>query len=431
MNHFFNVNHVSNLAWLMLDNLVKVVVSFTVTIYVIRYLGPADFGLLSYALSIVGILYPIATLGIDAILFRNIIKDKSNERTLIKTAYTVRLFAALPLFLITSTVVYLYSEDMIFVYMLMILSAGMIVDVFSVYKEYFAANTQNKYIAISSSTSNILSSGIKILFIFTKLSVVWFAFAFVFQKIFNILSLKYFYKKKSASNTGSYDRNIAKEMVKDSWPLIFTSFSGLLYLYADQILIEYYLGVEQVGLYAAATKLIIFFYVIPTILSNVIYPKVIELKQTMGSREFSLKIEMVYFINFMIALFILIFFLVFGERLVLFLFGKEFLGSSDVLLIYAFSLVLVFFAANNNKLLMMDNLQKMMLGRNVFGLIVNIILNVMLIPEYGIKGAAIATVLTQVMIMFSYGINRKTRYILWIQLKAMIYPVVLLARRVL
>ena len=170
MNHFFNVNHVSNLAWLMLDNLVKVVVSFTVTIYVIRYLGPADFGLLSYALSIVGILYPIATLGIDAILFRNIIKDKSNERTLIKTAYTVRLFAALPLFLITSTVVYLYSEDMIFVYMLMILSTGMIVDAFSVYKEYFAANNQNKYIAISSSLSNILSSGIKILFIFRLVS---------------------------------------------------------------------------------------------------------------------------------------------------------------------------------------------------------------------------------------------------------------------
>ena len=431
MNHFVNINHASNLVWLILDNLVKVAVSFTVTIYVIRYLGPADFGLLSYALSIVGILYPIATLGIDAILFRNIIKDKSNERALIKTAYTVRFLAVLPLFLITFIVVYLYSKDMVFVYMLTILSSGMIVDVLSVYKEYFAANTQNKYIAISSSTSNILSSGIKILFIFTKLGVVWFAFTFVFQKAFNVLSLRYFYKRKSILNTGGFDKTIAKEIISDSWPLIFTSFSGLLYLYADQILIEYYLGVEQVGLYAAATKLIIFFYVIPTIMSNVIYPKIIELKQSMSSREFSLKIEIVYFINFMIALFILIFFLVFGEGLVLFLFGREYLGSSDVLLIYAFSLVLVFFAANNNKLLMMDNLQKMMLGRNVFGLIVNIILNVMLIPEYGIKGAAIATVLTQVMIMFSYGINRKTRYILWIQLKAMIYPVVLLARRVL
>ncbi len=414
----------------MLENIVSVFIGFTVSIYVIRYLGPSDFGLLSYALSIISILYPVATLGLDAILFRNIIKDKENEKTLIKTGYITRLVAGVSLFVLTSIMVYFYSDDKVFIWMIIILAFGMIINAFSIYKEYFAAHVQNKYIAISSIISNILSTLLKILFIFTKLGVVWFALAFIIQKIFNIASLKYFYNKKSNNNnTGSYDKKLAKQMLNDSWPLIFTSFTGLLYMYTDQILIEYYLDVMQVGLYAVAVKLVMFVYVIPSTISNIIYPKIMELHKNLETSKFLLKVEKIYFVNLLIAVMILGFFLLFGEWLILFLFDDAFLSSVDVLLIYAYGLIFVFFGANNNKLLMLDNLQKLMLGRNIFGLGVNFLLNILLIPLYGIKGAAIATVLTEIMIMLSYGLNHKTRYILWIQLKIFIYPIIVLKER--
>ncbi len=70
-----------------------------------------------------------------------------------------------------------------------------------------------------------------------------------------------------------------------------------------------------------------------------------------------------------------------------------------------------------------------MLGRNLFGLVVNFVLNIILIQLYGIKGAAIATVLTEAMIMISYGFNSKTRYILHLQLKAFVYPLKFLVKR--
>ena len=80
---------------------------------------------------------------------------------------------------------------------------------------------------------------------------------------------------------------------------------------------------------------------------------------------------------------------------------------------------------------MMDNLQKLMLGRNILGLGVNVVFNILLIPLYGIKGAAIATVLTEMIVMLSYGLNNQTRYIMWLQLKTFVYPVVLFKSRVL
>lgn len=415
----------------MLENIVKVFIGFAVTIYVIRYLGPSDFGLLSYALSIVGILYPVATLGLDAILFRNIIKDKDNEKTLIKTAFMLRVLFSIFIFLLIGVGITFFIADKILSVLLIILLFGLVIDSFEVYRAYFSAHVQNKYIAISSMFSNIFSSLLKVLFIFTKLGVVWFAVAFIVQKVFNVISLKYFYSKKSTEDIGSYDKKLAKEMLNDSWPLIFTSFAGLLYMYTDQILIEYFLDVEQVGLYAAAAKLVMFFYVIPSIISNIIYPKIMELHKNLETVKFLSKVEKIYFVNFMIAVSILSFFLLFGEWLILFLFDEAFASSVDVLIIYAFGLVFVFFAANNNKLLMIDNLQKLMLGRNILGLGVNVVLNILLIPLYGIKGAAIATVLTEMIVMLSYGLNTKTRYIMWLQLKTFVYPVVLLKRRVL
>jgi O-antigen/teichoic acid export membrane protein len=426
LSHFLK-----NFSWMMFENIVKVLVGLFVTIYVIRYLGAKDFGLLSYTLSIVGVLYPFSTLGIDAILFRNIIKDKESERDLIHTARLLRFIASIVIVILATASIYLYSENIDFIIIGTILLFGLIVDSFEVYKAYFSAIVKTKYIAISSINSIVIASLLKIVFVLLKLNVIWFAMVFVIQKIINISILKYFYGKERGISKSKYDNKIAKNMLLDSWPLIFTSFSGLLYMSTDQILIEYFLDFEQVGLYATAVKLIIFIYVIPSVISNIIYPKIIEMHKKLSKSQFIKKLNLIYFLNLLIALSILIFFMLFGEWIILTLFGEGFKSSVEVLFIYSFGLVFVFFSANNNKLLMMDNLQKLMLGRNVFGLILNIILNIILIPKYGINGAAFATVLTEIFILFSYGLNKKTRYIMYLQLRSFIYPFICLRDKVL
>jgi len=227
-------HYIKNFSWMMMENFIKVIIGLSVTIYVIRYLGPSDFGLLSYALSIVGILYPIATLGLDAILLRNIIKYKENEQTFIKTGYITRLIAGTSLFILTSLIVYFYSDNKVFVWIMFILSFGMIIDSFSIYKEYFTAHVQNKYIAISGILSNIFAGILKLYFIFAKFSVIWFSSAFVIQKLVNVLSLKYFYNKNINNNKKSvYDRKLATQMLKDSWPLMFASFSSFLFVHGS------------------------------------------------------------------------------------------------------------------------------------------------------------------------------------------------------
>lgn len=308
---------------------------------------------------------------------------------------------------------------------------GLVIDVFALYKEYFLSIEKPKYITISSIVSLLVASTVNIAFVVLKFSVVWFAFVYLMQKLIYIFGLKYYYKKQQLVNNKTiFDIGLAKNMIHDSWPLIFTSFAGLLYMSTDQILIKYFLDFEQVGLYATAVKLIMVFYVIPSIISNILYPKIINQYKTLNHKEFIEKIQVLYFFNLIISILILIFFILFGERIILFLFGDNFIESIEVLYVYSFGLIFVFFSSLNNKLLVLENMQKLMLGRTIFGLIVNFCSNIILIPKYGIIGGAISTVLTEFLIMLSYGLNNKIKYILFLQLKSFIYPVVIIKERI-
>jgi O-antigen/teichoic acid export membrane protein len=419
-----------NFSWMMLENLVKILVGFTISVYVIRYLGPKDFGLISYSLSIVGILTPFASLGLDAILFRNLINDSANEATLIYTAKVLKLLASIFLIIISIPILYFYTDQNDFFYIFTLLLIGLLIDVFALYNEYFLSIEKTKYITISSIISLVFSSILNITLVLLKSYVVWFAIVYLVQKIINIIGLKYYYKKKSSNKKSKFDFSLAKTMLQDSWPLIFTSFAGLLYMSTDQILIKYFLDFEQVGLYATAVKLIMVFYVIPSILSNILYPKLIQSYKSLARNDFLKKVQVLYFFNLLIAILILLFFILFGEDIILFLFGNEFLPSTEVLHIYSFGLIFVFFGSMNNKILMMENMQKLMLGRNILGLILNLILNLILIPEYGIVGGAISTVFSEFLIMLSYGLNSRIKYILVLQLKAFVYPFIVIMKNI-
>ncbi len=139
MNISNTVNHyLKNFSWMMIENIVKILIGFTVTIYVVRYLGPKDFGLLSYALSIVGILQPFTTLGLDAILFRNIIKNKQDEKTLLYTALILRLITSIFFVIIVIYIIYIFNEkNNIYLYLISLLLLGLVFNSFDVYRAYF------------------------------------------------------------------------------------------------------------------------------------------------------------------------------------------------------------------------------------------------------------------------------------------------------
>jgi O-antigen/teichoic acid export membrane protein len=110
-----------------------------------------------------------------------------------------------------------------------------------------------------------------------------------------------------------------------------------------------------------------------------------------------------------------------AEPIISFFFGADFYKSSEILEIYAIVLIVSFFQSINNKILVLHNLQHMIFKRAILALVANAILNFLLIPIYGIKGAAFSTVLSEVVVLLSYSLNHKTRFIFVYQIRAMCF----------
>ncbi len=424
-----NIKHyIKNFSWLMLENILKILFGFLVSIYVIKYLGPKDFGLLSYLLSIIGIVTPFATLGTDAILFRNLIKNKEREKAFIQTTKTIRFLMSIFLSLLLFVIFYFYIDDKISKQIFAILLISLVLQSFTIYKEYFLAFEKVKYITFSSIISLVVTNLFRIFLIILKAKLIWFAVAYIIEKISNILSLRYFYKKVSIKDKQLFDKKIAKEMIKDSWPLMFTSFAGVLYLQADQILIKYYLDYEAVGIYATAVKLIMFLYIIPSIIGNIYYPKMIKYYQNYEHKDYEKKLFGIYMIVYILSILFIIIFHFFGDYLV-YIVGEKYVKSLEILKLYSFVMIFMFFTQITNIVIMTENLQKMMLYRTYFGLLVNILTNIYLIPKYEIKGAVYSTLMSEMFVLLSYFFHKKTRFIFYLQIKTLFFITLLQLRR--
>ena len=90
-NHSGFRKYFDNTSWLLMERIVRMIVALFVGVYIARYLGPERFGLLSYANSFVGLFLALATLGIDSIVIRELVKRPGSRSVILGTAFGLSL----------------------------------------------------------------------------------------------------------------------------------------------------------------------------------------------------------------------------------------------------------------------------------------------------------------------------------------------------
>jgi O-antigen/teichoic acid export membrane protein len=126
----------------------------------------------------------------------------------------------------------------------------------------------------------ILSSIIKIFLVLTGADLIW----FVLVSLFDIISLSIMgwliYRSQGLPNFVRYfDIEIGKKLLKDSWPLLLSSIAISIYMRIDQVMIKNMLGDREVGLYSAAMRLVEVWYFIPMIITQSVFPAIVNAKK--------------------------------------------------------------------------------------------------------------------------------------------------------
>ncbi len=381
----------ANTSWLVAEKIISMAISFFVGVYVARYLGPDRLGLLSYSQSFVMLFAPLANLGLDSIVVRELVKDETKRDVLLGTSFGLKVAGVLIVWSVLASVIPLTNNDGYTNLLIVVIASSLLFQNFGVIDFYFQAKVLSKYTVTARIVTGILISTIKIGLIIFQAQLIWFALVILLQHlILGVFFVVVHRVRKLSILQWRFDKEIAKRLIKDSWPLMFAGLMIVVYMKIDQVMLKNMLDDTQVGIYAVAVRLSEVWYFIPVLIIQSIFPAVINAKKG-DALVYQKRMQQLYDLMTFLSLGIAIIVTFCSSWIMNTLFGQAYLGSDKVLAIHIWAGVLVFFGTARGKWIIAENLQRKALIVHITGAVLNVILNLILIPDYGAVGAALAT----------------------------------------
>lgn len=411
----------ANTSWLLIERIVRLLLAFLTTVLIVRYLGPEKFGLYSYSVSIVSLISILAYAGLENILTRELVKHPEKTNELLGTGFFLRIAGAVLIILILLAIGIIAKEPKLNFLMILIIGTANIFQPFGVIDFYYQSRVQIKYSVIVQSTSFFILTVARILSIILQAQVIVFAILLAVEALACAIGYVIIYSSQGNKIFNwQFNRYIAKEFLRDSWPLILSGLAVSTFAKIDQVLLKFLVNEEGVGFYSAAVRIVEAWYFIPMAVTTSMFPAILNAKKT-NEKEYLKRLEKLYDLMAVLSIFIALFISLLSGVIIQLFYGERFIYSSSVLAIYIWSGVATFLGVASNQFLIAENLTKLSLYRSVFGMVTNILLNFLLIPPLGIKGAAFATLFSYFMSTFFIGFFKESK----VQTKMMFRSVLL------
>lgn len=396
-NHHGFLRYFKNTGWLFSEQILRILSGLILGVWVARYLGPNQFGIYSYSLAFASIFIGFSKLGLDAIVTRDLTYFPERKIAYLGTAFWLKILSAIFVISLLALTVSFFNNDLNTKIYIFIISIGLLFQSFEVIEFYFQSTVQAKSISICKATQLIISSLIKIYLIHIEADLIWFVWLIVFDSL--TLAISYIVSYYLGSNQyffGEFDSGVAKNFLKNSWPLILSGLAISIHMKIDQIMIKEMLGAEAVGQYAAAARISESWYFLPSIIVTSVFPAIINAKKKSKTLYYS-RLQNLF--RFMIWLSVLVALptSVLSNWIVDILFGDNYQQASGVLTIHIWAGIAVTFGMVWSKWIVVENQQYMVIIFHILAMVLNILLNLLLIPQVGLLGAALATALSSIL----------------------------------
>jgi PST family polysaccharide transporter len=387
-----------NTSWLFVARIITFITSFLTMALVARYLGPENLGKLSYAQSLVAILSVLASLGMDQILYRDLVAYRNREIDLLETAIIAKFFFGAIAFLTAVAISLSIGDDFILTLLIGITAFTFLINPLGTIGILFQAHVKAKYTSQVAIFLAFFIPILKILTIYFDEGIIYFALTLVIEAIVTSIWYLYIYISHFKENPlhWRFQLDIFKNLMKDSWPFLLAGLFAYIYARIDQVMLQHYIGSHAVGLYDTAVKLSNMWSFFPALIIASLFPAIVQAKKhsrLQYIKRYSSLTVLIAFITVSITLFVFLT----ADYLILLIFGEQYIESIPILKIYIWSGAMAIMGIMVQQYLITENRGVFNLILAMTGAVVNIVLNLFLIPLYGMTGAAIAT-------LFSYSI---------------------------
>ena len=387
---------VRNVVWAVTGKVVTLLGGLLVGIFVARYLGPEQYGLMSYVMSYVALFQVLASFGMDNIEILEEAKTPEEKDKIIGTAFALKIgFAAITIGLVCLTA-WLFEADSFTKWMIMLYSLSMVMNSFGVIRNYFTSLVWNEYIVKTEITRTLIGAGIKVVLLLLHAPLVWFIIATLFDTVLIAGGYLVSYRSNIDSiRKWTFDKEQAIYLIKQSFPLLLSGAAVVVYQKIDQVIIGNMIDKEAVGFYAVAGKFVEICIFVPTILTQTITPILVKSLER-NKNEYREKSQIFMNITIWGTIIMCVLVSLLATPIIKCTFGTQYVASILILQIMVFKVIGYAHAQITGMMIIIEKQQKLVVLRNIIGCICAISFNFLLIPSLGAKGAAISSVVTAI-----------------------------------
>lgn len=388
---------ISNSFWMMASKIYSMLVSLVVGSLSARYLGPANYGLLNYGTAIISFFTTISALGLSFTIVVEMVKKPEKSGSYLGTALVMRVLTALISYVGIIGIVAVLEPDNKNLQVITALQAiSVILNTYEMLLYWFQMQLQMKFVTVASMVALTVTGIWRILLLALNASVEFFALSnSVTALVCGGIVTAIFFKTNHPKLRLNWEDG--RYLLKGSYHFIISGLAVTLYSQLDRIMLGKILSADMVGYYSAAMVIAVMWEFIPHALINSARPVITELKQK-NEKEYLNKYKLLLMSINALGLLVSIGFVIFGKLAVYILYGASYAPSIDALKILIGSTSFAMIGTARVVWLVNEGMGGYEKYFTIMGSIVNIILNAIFIPVWGITGAAITTLISQIFV---------------------------------
>ncbi|AEG18290.1 flippase [Methanobacterium paludis] len=394
-----------NTTMLFVANVISYLLGFFTTLYTARYLGVEGFGVLSLALSLTGIFGVFTDLGLGTLTTREVSRDKSQANRYIGNTAVMKVFLAFLTFGLIALAVYILNYPQTVKNVVYLITLSVIFGAFTgIFNSIFQAFEKMEYMSLNIILNAVLMLAGVLTVIYYGFDIIALASVYFISSGIILILTFFIYSWKFFLPKIHLDLNFWKPTLNEASFFGLSSILVVIYFYIDSVMLSIMVGNSAVGIYNAAYKLIFVLLFIPSVFVTSIFPL---MSQHFESAKNLLKLEYEKSVKYLfaIAMFIFVYGFVFADKIILIIYGGNYTASIAALQALIFVVPIIFITNLFGNILGAINRQKAITIVTGANALINITLNLILIPKFSYIGASAATVATEglgFILMFTY-----------------------------
>lgn len=383
-----------NATWIIACRIVQSVFALVINMLTARFLGPSNFGLITYAASLVAFVVPIMNLGLSNILVQEIVNNPDREGKTLGTSMFLCLLSSFACIIgVTTFAIIANHDEPVTILVCLLYSLNLIFQALELIRYWFQAKYLSKYTSIVSLCAYLIVSAYKVFLLVTAKNVYWFAISNAFDYAIIAICCIIIYHKLAGQKLG-FSWELGKQLFSRSKHYILSGMMVTIFAQTDKIMIKLMIDEAATGYYGAAVATAGLTSFVFTAIIDSFRPSIFE-GQKIDNSVFEHRLTVLYSIVIYVSLIQSVFMTLLARIIIHVLYGAEYAPAAAALQIVVWYTTFSYIGSVRNIWILAHNKQHYLWMINMSGALANIIINAILIPIIGIYGAAVASFLTQ------------------------------------